>query len=82
NELKKDRIIENTKNLLKREDDLNSLKIIGRNSKYDLLNGNLVHFKMKVKEKSNEVLSSDFYKKCEEIYNKNIEKIKKMIKQD
>lgn len=81
NELKKDELIKRLEELHTNRDDFRSLKISTEDGKYDILNGNWIHFQLSVRlSKNNKVNSEDFYKKCLSLYNDELDNIKRIIK--
>lgn len=81
NELDSDKIIEKLEGLKdSKSDDLYSLKVKTEESKYDLLNGNLISFKMNVNQRNKRTNRSDFYRKIKPLYNQKISAIKSLLR--
>lgn len=81
NELDSENIIERLENLKhSKSDDLNSLKVETEKSKYDLLNGNLIHFIIPINQINNRTSKTDFYDKIKSLYNQEISNIKSLIR--
>ena len=80
NKLNKDKIIEISENLLSRKGDLYTLKVIGEESKYDLLFDSLLSFKLIANIKDKHIVSSTFYREVKLIYLREERRIKNILR--
>ena len=81
NELDSDKIIQKLENLKdSKSDDLYSLKVQTEQGKYDLLNGNLIHFNLQITQLNKRTNRADFYRKIKLLYNQKISIIKNLLR--
>ena len=81
NEMDSDTILEKLETLKdSRKKDLHSLKVETEKSKYDLLNGNLIHFELSVVQRNKRTSRVDFYRKIKPLYDQKISIIKKLLR--
>jgi hypothetical protein len=81
NELDSDKIIEKLEILkTSKSEDLCSLKARTEESKYDLLNGNLINFKLSVEQRNKRTSRADFYRKIKPLYNQKIQIVRGLLR--
>ncbi len=80
--LNKDKTIEFSNNLKKENTPLEVLKIETEDIVYDLINNNLVSFRVNVKNDGRKIDTENFYFQIRKLYDKHIEKLKSSLKKD
>jgi len=81
NEMDSETILEKLEGLKNSKgEDLYTLKVETEKSKYDLLNGNLIHFELSVNQRNKRTNRADFYRKIKPLYDRNINNLKRLLR--